>query len=145
MSGGKGGSQSSKVEIPQWIQQPSIRNMERAEDLQQVGYMPYMGPDVAGFTQPQQQAMQSNIDAAAAFGLVDPNLDAMAGMPQTQNYGGVEGYSSYPMFDMAVKDLERSRPGQAQAYNDLFVDPSAVKPDIPDFPDFGNFNFGGFR
>ena len=64
--GGKGGKQSSSVEIPQWIQQPSIRNMQRAEDLQKVGYMPYMGPDVAAFTQPQQQAMQSNIDAAAA-------------------------------------------------------------------------------
>ena len=142
MSGGKGGSQTSQVEIPQWIQQPSIRNMERAEDLQQVGYMPYMGPDVAGFTQPQQQAMQSNIDAAAAFGLVDPNLDAMASMPQAQDFGGVQGYSSYPMFDMAVKDLERSRPNQVNAYNDLFVDPVVAKPDYSDF-DF-DFNFGSW-
>lgn len=136
MSGGKGGSQTSQVEIPKWIEDPSIRNIARSEDLQQVGYMPYMGADVAGFTQPQQQAMQSNIDAAAAFGLVDPNLDAMAGMPQAQDFGGVSAYSSFPMFDMAVADLERSRPGQAQAYNDLFVDPSTVKPDIPDLPYF---------
>jgi hypothetical protein len=136
MSGGKGGSQTSQVEIPKWIEQPSIRNIARSEDLQKVGYMPYMGPDVAGFTQPQQQAMQSNIDAAAAFGLVDPNLDAMAGMPQAQDFGGVSAYSSFPIFDMAVADLERSRPGQAQAYNDLFVDPNVVEPDIPDLPYF---------
>jgi hypothetical protein len=143
MSGGKGGSQTSQVEIPKWIEDPSIRNIARSEDLQKVGYMPYMGPDVAGFTQPQQQAMQSNIDAAAAFGLVDPNLDAMAGMPQAQDFGGVSAYSSFPMFDMAVAELERSRPGQAQAYNDLFVDPSTVKPDIPDYSDL-NFDFGGW-
>ncbi len=67
MSGGKGGSQTTQVEIPSWIQQPSIRNMARAEALQKVGYQPYMGRDVAGFTQPQQQAMQSNLNAAAAL------------------------------------------------------------------------------
>ena len=144
MSGGKGGSQTSQVEIPKWIEEPSIRNIARSEDVQKIGYMPYMGPDVAGFTQPQQQAMQSNIDAAAAFGLVDPNLDAMAGMPQAQDFGGVSAYSSFPMFDMAVAELERSRPGQAKAYNDLFVDPNLVEPDAPDLPDLRYYDLGRF-
>ena len=133
-SGGKGGKQSSSVEIPQWIQQPSIRNMQRAEDLQKVGYMPYMGPDVAAFTQPQQQAMQSNIDAAAAFGLVDPGMNAMDGMPEAQDFNGVSAYSSSPMYEMAVADMKAANPGQAQAYDNLFVDPTAEKPDVPDFP-----------
>lgn len=133
-SGGKGGKQSSSVEIPQWIQQPSIRNMQRAEDLQKVGYMPYMGPDVAAFTQPQQQAMQSNIDAAAAFGLVDPGMNAMDGMPTAQDFNGVSAYSSSPMYEMAVADMKAANPGQAQAYDKLFVDPTAEKPDVPDFP-----------
>ena len=124
LGGGSRGRQSSQVEIPDWIKQPSMRNIERAEAVQRLGYMPYMGLDVAGLTQPQQAAMQANIDAAAAFGLVDPGLNAMAGMPQTQNVGGIQGYSSFPMFDRAVKDLQRSRPNQAAAYNRLFVNPS---------------------
>ena len=126
MSGGKGGSQTSQVEIPSWIQQPSIRNMARAESLQKVGYQPYMGPDVAGFTSPQNQAMQANIDAASAFGLVDPGMQATDGMPQTSQFGGVEGYSSYPMYQQAVNQLESERPGQARQYNNLFVDPMSA-------------------
>jgi len=135
MSGGKGGSQTTQVEIPSWIQQPSIRNMARAEALQKVGYQPYMGPDVAGFTQPQQQAMQSNLNAAAAFGLVDPGMDAMAGMPQATpltydadglpSRTGLQGYSSYPMYQKAVDDYEVANPGQARQYNNLFVNPQS--------------------
>ena len=135
MSGGKGGSQTTQVEIPSWIQQPSIRNMARAEALQKVGYQPYMGPDVAGFTQPQQQAMQSNLNAAAAFGLVDPGMDAMAGMPQATpltydadglpSRTGLQGYSSYPMYQKAVDDYETANPGQARQYNNLFVNPQS--------------------
>tara|TARA_R100001377_G_scaffold63969_2_gene39558 strand:+ start:327 stop:1268 length:942 start_codon:yes stop_codon:yes gene_type:complete len=120
MSGGKGGSQTSQVEIPSWIQQPSMRNMARAEDVQQIGYQPYMGPDVAGFTEPQQQAMQSNIDAASAFGLVDPGMNAMDGMPQATDYNGMSGYSSFPLYEQAVNDMNAANPEQAAAYGSLF-------------------------
>lgn len=123
MSGGKGGSQTSQVEIPQYLEDASKKMLNRASAVQGVGYMPYMGPDVAALTQPQQQAMQSNIDAASAFGLVDPGLDAMAGMPQAQDFNGVQGYSSFPMYEQAVADLAASRPGQVAAYDKLFVDP----------------------
>ena len=123
MSGGKGGSQTSQVEIPQYLEDASKKMLNRASAVQGVGYMPYMGPDVAALTQPQQQAMQSNIDAASAFGLVDPGLDAMAGMPQAQDFNGVQGYSSFDMYDQAVADLAASRPGQVAAYDKLFVDP----------------------
>ncbi len=140
MSGGKGGSQTSQVEIPAYLENASKKSLNRAEATQNIGYMPYMGADVAAFTQPQQQAMQSNIDAAAAFGLVDPGLDAMAGMPQAQDFGGVQGYSSFPMYQMAVDDLKASRPGQVAAYDDLYVDPTTGEgghnngyPNIPGF------------
>ena len=123
MSGGKGGSQTSQVEIPQYLEDASKKMLNRASAVQGVGYMPYMGPDVAALTQPQQQAMQSNIDAASAFGLVDPGLNAMAGMPEAQNFNGVQGYSSFPMYEQAVADLAASRPGQVAAYDKLFVDP----------------------
>ena len=147
MSGGKGGSQTSQVEIPSWIQQPSIRNMARAEDVQQIGYQPYMGPDVAGFTQPQQQAMQSNIDAASAFGLVDPGMNAMDGMPQATDYNGLSGYSSFPLYEQAVNDMKEANPRQAQVYDSLFSEGAATN----GFPNLdslwgngGMFNVGGY-
>lgn len=121
--GGKGGSQTSEVSIPRYLENASKKSLNRAEDTQNIGYMPYMGPDVAAFTSPQTQAMQANLDAGAAFGLVDPGMDAMAGIPEAQDFGGVQGYSSFPMYQMAVDDLAESRPGQVDAYNDLYVDP----------------------
>jgi hypothetical protein len=147
MSGGKGGSQTSQVEIPAYLENASKKSLNRAEATQNIGYMPYMGPDVAAFTQPQQQAMQSNIDAAAAFGLVDPGLDAMAGMPQAEDFNGVQGYSSFPMYQMAVDDLKASRPGQVEAYDDLYVDPitgqGGHNNGYPSFPGHAGMSYPG--
>jgi len=124
MSGGKGGSQTSRVEIPAYIEGPSRRNLQRAEQLAQVGYMPYYGPSVAAFTPMQAQAMQSTADAAAAFGLA-PQMDVMAGMPQAQDFGGVQGYGTGQMFEQALADLAANQPGQAAAFNRLFTGPQA--------------------
>ena len=98
--GGKGGSSSSVQEIPKWMEEPAIRNIARAEDIQRMGYMPWYGPDVAAFNPTQQAAAQANIGAAEAFGLVQPNtLTAYQGMPEPTTYaGGVQGYSSAPIF-----------------------------------------------
>ena len=140
MAGGKGGSQSSQVEIPAYLENASKKSLNRAEQVQDIGYMPYMGPDVAAFTQPQQQAMQANLDAGAAFGLVDPGMSAMDGMPQAQDFGGVQGHSSFPMYQMAVDDLKASRPGQVAAYDKMYVDPVTGEgghnsaPQNPQFP-----------
>lgn len=124
MSGGKGGSQTTETEIPQFIEGPARRNLQRAEQLAQVGYMPYYGPSVAAFTPMQTQAMQSTADAAAAFGLA-PQMDVMAGMPQAQDFGGVQGYGTGQMFEQALSDLAANQPGQAAAFNRLFTGPQA--------------------
>jgi len=124
VSGGKGGSQTSQVEIPQWIEDPAKRNLARAEQAQQLGYMPYYGPDVAAFTPAQETAMQSSYDAAAAFGLAPQGGNAMAGMPQAQEFmGGVRGYSSGGLYDQAVAELAARRPGQVAAYDMMHVNP----------------------
>lgn len=128
MSGGKGGSTSQQVTIPSWLQGPAQRNLARAEQAAQVGYMPYYGPDVAAFTPMQQQAMQATTDAAAAFGLVPQGTQAMAGMPQAQDFGGVQGYSSGSMFDQALAELASRRPGQYAQYTQQFVDPMSGLP-----------------
>ena len=121
MSGGKGGGKSTKTEIPVWAEEATKRNLARAEDVQRIGYMPYYGPDVAAFNPTQQLAMQNNMDAAAAFGLASPGQDAMAGMPRATNYNGIQGYSSGGLYDQAVAEFERNKPGYAREYNDLFA------------------------
>jgi len=121
--GGKGGSQTSATSIPDWVKNPSIRNISRAEQAQQIGYQPFYGLDVAAPNETQMAAGQMNIDAAQAFGMLpqgQQNLTAFSGMPEAQTVGGVRGYSSAPMFEQAVQAGAQANPTQAQIYNTLF-------------------------
>lgn len=123
MSGGKGGSSTSAQEIPDWMKEPAVRNIARAEQMQQVGYQPFYGLDVAAPNQTQMAAGQMNIDAARAFGMLpqgQQNLTAFSGMPEAQTVGGVTGYSSAPMYEKAVQAGATANPTQAQIYNTLF-------------------------
>ena len=99
MSGGKGGSQTTEVKVPEYIQEAGKANLARADELAKIGYTPYYGPDVAAFSPMQQASFQNTADTASAFGLSAPTSqrDIMGGMPApTQYAGGVSGYSSAP-------------------------------------------------
>lgn len=121
--GGKGGSQSTQVTIPAWLEDAAKRNLALADQVSQIGYTPYYGPDVAAFTPMQQASFANTGTAANAFGLQAPT-DPMAGMPAPQTFaGGVQGYSSAPMYEEALAALEAARPGQFKAINDLFINP----------------------
>ena len=131
MSGGKGGSQTTQAQIPDWAKEPTVRNLARAEDLQKVGYMPYYGADVAGFSPMEQQAMQNQVNQAQAFGLAPQGMQAMAGMPQAQQYdlgGGqmVSGYTAGSLYDQALAETQARQPEFAQRYNELYF-PSEEK------------------
>jgi len=131
MSGGKGGSQKSKVEIPQWIEQPTIRNLARAEQVAKMGYQPYYGPEVAAFTPMQQQAMQSQYDAAAAFGMAPMGGNAMAGTPTPTEYtGGLLGYGSGDLFEQSINEFQKRQPDQAEIYSSQFVGPDVGSQDF---------------
>ena len=126
--GGSGGGGTSttvqKTEIPKWIEQPTIRNIERAEKAAKIGYMPWTGLDVAAFNPTQLAAQQMNIDAARAFGMLPSGyggLSAAQGMPRAQTIGGVQGYSAYPMYQQALAELARRSPKQVRQYRGLFV------------------------
>ena len=69
MSGGKGGSQTTQVEIPQFIEDAAKQNLARAQATARMGYLPYYGPEVAAFSPLQTQAMQSAGTAGQAFGV----------------------------------------------------------------------------
>lgn len=121
MSGGKGGSNTSTTQIPDWVKEPAERNLARAEEVQKIGYTPWYGPDVAGFTPAQEQAFQAQTDAAAAFGLVPQGTQAMSGMPQAQQFGsGIQGYSSAPLYEQALAEMKAKQPTFAQRYEDLY-------------------------
>ena len=129
--GGKGGATTQaqtgtttgSVQIPAWLESAARQNMARADDLAQIGYVPYYGPDVAAFSPMQQAAFQNTGDAAAAFGLAAPS-DPMAGMPQSQTFaGGVQGYSSMPLYQQSLDALAAARPGQFAALQAPFINP----------------------
>ena len=126
MSGGKGGSSTTEVKIPEYIEEASKANLARANEISQIGYVPYYGPDVAAFSPMQQAAFQNTADTASAFGLSAPTSqqDIMGGMPAPTTYaGGVQGYSSAPMYEQSLAELKDKRPAQYKAIMDQFIDP----------------------
>ncbi len=123
MSGGKGGSTSSTVTIPQYIEDAAKANLAKAEEISKIGYTPYYGPDVAAFTPMQQAGFQNTAGMADAFGLAGGGT-GMEGMPTPTTYaGGIQGYSSAPIFEQSMAELEARRPGQYAAINAPFIDP----------------------
>ena len=131
MAGGKGGQSTTKVEIPEWLEGAAQENLAKAGELSKIGYTPYYGPSVAAMTPMMQQSMAGTNQAAQAFGMgggADPN----AGMPQAQNYGGMQAYSSGDMYDQALRELEARRPGQYAAMNAPFINPvTGAQPAAP--------------
>ena len=135
MSGGKGGTQTSQITIPDYIEEAARRNLAKAEDISRIGYVPYYGPDVAAFTPMQEASFQQAADVASAFGLAAPTTqtDIMGGMPApTQYAGGVRGYSAAPMYEQAVSELAARRPAQAEYLQSFFIDPMTGE-DIRDY------------
>jgi hypothetical protein len=123
MGGGKGGSQTTTVQIPPWLQEAAKRNIARADQTATIGYTPYYGPDVAALTPMQEAAMANTNQAALSFGLAAPS-DPMAGIPLPQTFsGGVLGYSSGSLYDQALAELQRRAPGQYAALRAPFIDP----------------------
>ena len=143
MSGGKGGTQTSSVEIPEYIERAAQRNLNRAEQIAQMGYVPYYGPDVAALTPMQEAAMQNVAGAAGAFGLATPTGAGITGMPAATEYaGGIRGYSSAPMFEQAQAELGRQRPAQKSYLDSFFIDPftgayGANAPALVDYTQMG--------
>lgn len=143
MSGGKGGSTTSSVEIPEYIERAAQENLNRAQAIAQMGYVPYYGPDVAAFTPMQEAAMQNVASAAGAFGLATPTGASVTGMPTATEYaGGIRGYSSAPMFEQAQAELAARRPAQKSYIDSFFIDPvtgqyGANAPALVDYTQFG--------
>ncbi len=145
--GGKGGRETTSVEVPAWLEAAAQRNLGRADQLSQIGYTPYYGPDVAAMTPAQLDAMRNTGSAASAFGLA--SSDPMAGMPAPQTFaGGVQGYSSQPMYQGSLDALQAANPGQFAALMAPFINPqTGAAPAAPygsPMPTYGGAVGGGF-
>lgn len=121
--GGKGGSTTSQVQIPAWLENAAQQNLARADRVAQLDFMPYFGPDVAAFTPMQEAAMNSTNQAALSFGMAAPT-SAMAGIPAAQTFaGGLQGYSSAPLYQQSVDALTAAMPGTVAARNAMYINP----------------------
>ena len=126
MAGGKGGSSTSTVEIPEYIEAAAQRNLNKAERISQLGYVPEYGPTVAAFTPMQQAGFQNTANLASQYGIGAPasQQDIMGGMGAPTTYAnGVQGYSSAPLYDAMVAELAAKRPGQKAYIDSFFIDP----------------------
>lgn len=133
MSGGKGGSQTSQVTIPAYIEEASKGNLARANEISQLGYTPYFGPDVAAFSPMQQAGFGATGQAASAFGLPGGGMTGMEGMPQPQAMaGGGYGYSSAPIYEQSLRQLQQNAPAQYDFIKGMFIDPvTGQRPNVP--------------
>jgi hypothetical protein len=95
MSGGKGGSQTTQIEIPDYLEGPIRQNIAQAQDIAKIGYVPQYGPDVAGFSPMQQAAFSNTNQAAGAFGMqgvnTAPQYAPMQAQPAQPAQGGGKG------------------------------------------------------
>ena len=148
MSGGKGGSTETVTKLPDFIEKAAKENLAIADEVASIGFNPYMGPTVAGFSPQQMNAFQNVNQAAGAFGMNNVGLDpgmtnaqigqALTGMaPPQQSVGGISGYSGVPLYQAALAQMP---PAQRAMIESFFINPqtgaSPANPAVPR-PQFG--------
>lgn len=151
----KGGSTTQEVKVPEYVEAAARRNLGKADDIAAMGYVPEYGPSVAAFTPMQEAGFQNTADAASAFGLSGGNLsarDLRGGMDAPTTYaGGVRGYSSAPMYEDMLAQLEANAPGQYDYLRSFSIDPvtgemgsrAAPAPAPVQGTNLGGINVGG--
>jgi len=123
MSGGKGGSQSAQVQIPQWAEDAARQNIARAQAVQNMPYAPIMGPTMAGFTSGQKAGMESQAALAQRMGIIPQSYDVASGyMPGEIDAGnGLTAYASYPGAKERVLAAFEENPALQRSYESLYA------------------------
>lgn len=127
LAGGLGGGKKKETtRMPKWLEDQMQQGLDRAAYTSSLGFTPYFGPDVAGFTPMQEAAFKGTNQAAAAFGMpATSGAETVRGnMPRERDFGGgMTGYSSGDIYMQALKELERRQPGQYAALTRPFFNP----------------------
>lgn len=123
---------------PKWFSDAAIKSLEVADRINQAGYVPYMGNQVAAFTPMQQSAMQGANDWLAASNGTKA-VDAMAGMPKAKVDGsGVAGYESATGMMRNLELIKQRFPQQyallSQFGGDLLANPAQAPGNVENSP-----------
>ena len=117
-----GGSKSEKVTLPKFYETALQQQIGMARDASETGYVPYYGPEVAAFSPMQEAAFQGTDQMASAFGM--PTTGGQQYMPQAETFaGGVQGYSSAPIYQQAVHSHAAANPAQANQLGSFTMNP----------------------
>jgi len=102
--GGKGSStQTTEVKLPKFLERAAKENLSMADDVGRLGFMPNLGPTVAGFSPGQRAAMDNTNQAAQAFGMQSAGDvdDYMMG----ESFGGGAAYGAAPVYEQMLAGL----------------------------------------
>lgn len=112
--GGKGGEKKTEVKIPKELKKQAIANMELSNYVSRLPLMRNFGGAVAALTPQQQAGMAASDSAAASLGMPSagfggPNTGMnMPGMPAAQNFGGIQAYSTQPVYEDAMSRVPKN-------------------------------------
>ena len=101
------GSSTNKTEIPKYAEDASKQALGMANARNELGYIPYHGPDAAAFNPMQKAGMQGANSMAASMGL---GTAAPSFMDAQDFGGGVMGHSSQPLYQANMDALEAANP-----------------------------------
>ena len=107
-------TQTQTQTIPPEVTAANAAMLARGQKLAELGYIPYMGIDVAGINPAERAAMENVGQMASAFGLAAPETSQISAPEVTM--GGMTGYTSFPMYEGALERFRETRPDQYEAY-----------------------------
>lgn len=100
------------TKLPAWYEDAAKEIIALGKKRAALGYVPYMGPDVAAMDPNTMAGIQGFDAMSAAFGMPGGGAASASYMPQAQTFaGGVKGYSSFPAFEEAQNALKAKYPG----------------------------------
>ena len=118
----KGGETVKEKNAPKFAETAEQQKIGLGRDLSAMGYNPYIGPDIASMSALENASYQGTDMLADAFGM--PTTGGASYMPEPTTFaGGVQGYSSAPLFDQARTNLETYAPGKYNYLESFSVDP----------------------
>lgn len=122
-----GGKTTSSNNVPQYVEQGGKEAIARAGAIADMGYVPYIGPDVAAPSAATLAGWQNQNAASNAFGMAAPQGTGLEGLPMMSN-GGVSGFSAFPGYKQALANLVSEYPGLAAYLQSLTIDPVTGDP-----------------
>lgn len=120
-----GGDQTSTQEtkLPDWLNSAAKSNIQRADDISRIGYVPNTLAQVAAFSPAQESAFSNTNDMAGAFGMSGGG-GATDYLPQAREYdSGVKGYGTWGTAVDGLQRLKEKRPAQFDAIKGMFMNP----------------------